>query len=133
MSNGFLNELKRTPENKIRRKFYELMLNIDVIDFNKLYNWKEILIFIFSESKYVRSQGLEHLFLNLMTSELSEGDIDFINELVITHIDEINPHIFYSISDLFKKNLSEKKMSFLKNELFSSKSKNASVLLKFFE
>lgn len=131
--NEFIEQLNNTQDNKLRRKFYQLMLNLDVVNFNQLENWKESLIFLLSEQRYRQNQGLEHIFLNLLTSDLNENEMDFILFPILKYIDDVNPNIFYSLTELLKINLSKQKLLSFKKDLALVNSKNALGLLEYFD
>lgn len=107
MKNYFLDKLSETEENKLRRRFYELVTELDVVAIDKIPDWKNMLITILENPIYRKNQGIEHLFFNLLTSELNENELEFLIKPIIEFIDDFNPAVFVSLSDLLKSNLSK--------------------------
>lgn len=131
MKSDFLEILSNTQEHKLRRRFYELVNELDVVDINKIPHWKEMLIRILENPIYRKSQGIEHLFFNLLSSELNENELDFIVQPIINFVDDFNVAIFLSLSELLKGNLSKESISNLIKKLKRKNTQNSILLINF--
>lgn len=123
-----LKELEKTPDRKIRRKLYDILFNLEFSDINKINQWKELLAFLMTHSRYQDSQGLEHWYSDLLLSDIECNGLSFLLPILLEEVNNLNSNTFYYLSELLIKNISKNRLLEFVVKLRIINSKNSLLL-----
>lgn len=131
MKHIILDTLDKTEDAKLRRTFYSLFLSLEEVHFNLIEDWQMLLADLLADSRYRSNQGLEHLFFNLLTTDLKQDELDFVISLVLQYIDDFHPQVFLSLSELMKTHLSASSFTHFETSLKQMDSEKSKLLLQY--
>ncbi|KMK51391.1 hypothetical protein RO21_06695 [[Actinobacillus] muris] len=123
-----LKELEKTPDRKIRRKLYDILFNLEFSDITKINQWKELLAFLMTHSRYQDSQGLEHWYSDLLLSDIECNGLSFLLPILLEEVNNLNSNTFYYLSELLIKNISKNRLLEFVVKLRIINSKNSLLL-----